>query len=335
MNVQRSTAGSPLLKWKARYFCLLLVACLRISSRLPSTAFAAQDSSSEFPIRKVVSLVVLPVTVRDRNGQFVTGLDQANFLAYEDGKLQELTLFRHEDIPVAAGLLVDHSGSMAPKQLEVIAGAQAFVQASNPQDREFVINFSSVPSFGLPPNMEFTSRVDDLVTALSTPYASGKTALYDAVAVALKRLQDDPLDKRVLLLISDGGDNASNRTFAQALREAQAANVVIYAIGLLDEHNADQNPDILKKFARDTGGQAYFPNSLADLLRVCQDVAADIRHQYTIGYNPPDASRAGYRKIRVSVTAPGRGRLTVRTRTSYFVASNTSSGPVTQNGQGQ
>jgi Ca-activated chloride channel family protein len=335
MSASRSTAGSPLPKCKALYLCLLLLACLPISSRLPATVSAAQESSSQFSIRKEVSLVVLPVTVTDRNGQFVTGLDQANFHAYEDGKPQEITLFRHEDIPVAAGLLVDHSGSMAPRQLEVIAGAQAFVQASNPQDREFVINFSGVPSFGLPSNMDFTSRVDDLVAALSTPYATGKTALYDAVAVALKRLQDDPLDKRVLLLISDGGDNASTRTLAQVLREAQAANVVIYAIGLLDEHNADQNPDVLKKFARDTGGQAYFPNSLADLLRVCQDIAADIRHQYTIGYSPPDASRAGYRKVRVSLTAPGRGRLTVRTRTSYFIASNTSSGPVTPNGQSQ
>ena len=335
MSARRSTAGNPLPKWQAGCLCLLLLACLRISSRLLPTALAAQDSSSQFSIHKDVDLVVLPVTVTDRNGQFVSGLDQGNFHAYEDGKPQEITLFRHEDIPVAAGLVVDHSGSMAAKQVEVIAGAQAFVQASNPEDREFVINFTGAPSFGLPPNMEFTSRVDDLVAALSTPYANGKTALYDAVAAGLKRLRDGPLDKKVLLLISDGGDNASNRNFAQVLREAQAANVVIYSIGLLDEHNADQNPEILKKLARDTGGQAYFPNSLADLLRVCQDIAADIRHQYTIGYSPPDASRGGYRKIRVSVTAPRRGRLTVRTRTSYFITSNTSSGPMTPNRQGQ
>jgi VWFA-related protein len=248
---------------------------------------SAQNNSSEFSIHKEVNLVVLPVTVTDRAGQFVSGLDQANFHAFEDGKTQEITLFRHEDIPVAAGLVVDHSGSMAAKEADVIAGAQAFVQASNPEDREFVINFSGVPSFGLPQNMQFTSRVDDLVRALSTPYASGKTALYDAVSAGFQRLQGGPLDKKVLLLISDGGDNASIRTLAQVLREAQAANVVIYAIGLLDEHSADQNPEVLKKFARDTGGQAYFPNSLTDLLRVCQDIAADIRHQYTIGYTPP------------------------------------------------
>jgi VWFA-related protein len=302
---------------------------------LRPTVLAAQNNSPEFSIHSEVDLVVLPVTVTDRNGQFVSGLDQANFHAFEDGKPQAITLFRHEDIPVAAGLVVDHSGSMAAKQLEVIAGAQAFVQASNPEDREFVINFNNEPSFGLPPNMEFTSRVDDLVAALSTPYASGKTALYDAVSAGLKRLQAGPLDKKVLLLISDGGDNASTRTLAQVLREAQAANVVIYAIGLLDEHSADQNPEVLKKFAKDTGGQAYFPNSLPDLLRVCQNIAADIRHQYTIGYNPPDASRVGYRKVRVGVTVPGRGRLTVRTRTSYFITSNTSSGPMTPNRQGQ
>lgn len=330
-----SMAGRPLPKWLMRSLCLLFLGCFCTPYRLPSAARAAQENSSPFSIHREVDLVVLPVTVTDRNGQFVSDLDQANFHAYEDGKPQEIKLFRHEDIPVAAGLVVDHSGSMAAKQVEVIAGAQAFVQASNPEGREFVINFSGVPSFGLPPNMEFTSRVDDLVAALSTPYASGKTALYDAVALGLNRLQGAQLDKKVLLLISDGGDNASKLTFAEVLREAQAANVVIYSIGLLDEHNADQNPDVLKKFARDTGGQAYFPNSLAELLRVCRDIAADIRHQYTIGYNPPDALRGGYRKVHVRVTAPGRGRLTVRTRTSYIVPTNTSFGSATPNGQGQ
>jgi Ca-activated chloride channel family protein len=183
--------------------------------------------------------------------------------------------------------------------------------------------------------MEFTDNVHDLVAALSTPYANGRTALYDAIAVGLTRLQNDPLEKKVLLLISDGGDNASSRTFVQVLNEARTANVAIYAIGLLDEHSADQNPAILKRLAKDTGGQAYFPDSLGELLRVCGEIAADIRHQYTLGYSAVGARQSGYRRIRVSVAAPRRGKLTVRTRAGYFVPLNTSSGAAVLEGRGQ
>jgi Ca-activated chloride channel family protein len=215
-------------------------------------------------------------------------------------------------------LVVDHSGSMAAKQLEVIEGAQAFVQASNPQDREFVVNFNSTVSFPLPENVAFTSNPDVLRAALSTPSASGKTALYDALAAAMEHFQSGEADKRVLLLISDGGDNASKNSFSQVFQMTQTANVMIYAIGLFDEHSADQNPKVLKKLAEETGGQAYFPTSLAQIVSVCREIAAEIRHQYTLGYSPADSGRSGYRKIHVSVTAPGRGKLSVRTRTGYF-----------------
>jgi VWFA-related protein len=289
----------------------------------------AQENSKTFAIKQQVNLVELPVTVRDREGRFISNLDISNFRVYEDGRRQEITLFGKEDMPVSVGLVVDHSGSMAAKELEVALGAQAFVQASNPEDREFVINFNEHVSFGLPKNVAFTSNVDDLRTALSSVSASGETALYDAVAVALEAIQKNTFDKKVLLLISDGGDDASKHKFQEVLRMAQTLNVIIYSIGLLDQTNANQNPKILTRFADETGGFSYFPNSASEVLHVCQRIAEDIRHQYTLGYSPANLDRKGYRKIRVSVTAPGKGKLIARTRAGYYFPSpTTAEGPL-------
>ena len=317
----RSSAFGSRLKCLAQYTSLLLAISFQPSSRASLPALAGQGGSGGFVISKTLNLVELPVTVRDRKGRFISGLEQSNFGVYEAGQRQDITLFRSEDIPVSAGLVVDHSGSMGSKRDEVMEGAQAFVQASNPQDREFVVNFSDAVTFGLPASVSFTSNLEDLRAALLSTPASGKTALYDAVAAALERLQSDHSARKVLVIISDGGDNASQHNFAQVLRMAQSASVVIYTIGLFEEYGADQNPKVLKKFSEETGGNAYFPNSAAEVVSVCQQIAADIRHQYTLGYSPPDSEKGGYRKVQVSATAPGRGKLSVRTRAGYFLPS--------------
>ena len=318
----RIAPATSLLKCWVLYSSLLLAIYIQTSSALSLPVVAAQDGSNGYIISRTVNLVELPVTVRDRNGRFVSGLEKPNFRVYENGQVQDITLFRSEDIPVTAGLVVDHSGSMGNKRYEVMEGARAFVQASNPQDREFVVNFSDVVAFGLPADIAFTSNLDDLRAALLATPLSGRTALYDAVAAALEHFQNDQADrKRILLLISDGGDNASEHDFAQVLRMAQSANVVIYAVGLFDENSTDQNPKVLKKFSAETGGEAYFPNSVAEVVSDCQQIAADIRHQYTLGYNPPDAEKGGYRMVRVKATASGRGKLSVRTRAGYFLPS--------------
>jgi VWFA-related protein len=322
MFVRRRAVDSRLKYWTL-CAALLLVACVQTSSGLPQPASREQDSHSDYVISETVNLVELPVTVRDSKGQFVSGLEQPNFQVYENGLMQEVTLFRNEDVPVTAGLVVDHSGSMGNKRDEVMQGARAFVQASNPQDRDFVVNFSDTVTFGLPLDIPFTSNTEDLQAALFATPLSGKTALYDAVVAALERLQKDKRDKKVLLLISDGGDNASRHNFSEVLRMAQAANVVIYTVGLFDENAADQNPKVLKKFATDTGGQVYFPMSPREVVSVCKEIAADIRHQYTLGYSPPNPESGGYRPVRVKVNAPSRGKLSVRTRAGYFLPSKT------------
>ncbi|MGA7626758.1 MAG: VWA domain-containing protein [Candidatus Acidiferrales bacterium] len=307
--------------------CLLVAKFAGTPSVLSSELRAAQGPGA---ITQDIRLVLLPVTVTDRKGEFVSGLEESNFRVYEDGRPQHISLFRHEDVSVTVGIAVDHSGSMAARSDQVIEGAVAFVQASNPQDREFVVNFDEKPTFSLPSSVEFTSNVSDLRAALSTPYASGRTALFDAIQAALEHFDQNDSGKKVILLISDGGDNASKHTFAQVLRLAQSSNVIIYSVGLLDEHSADQNPNILRKLARDTGGQAYFPNSGPELVNVCRQIAADIRHQYTLGYSPPDNGRPGYRKLRATVNAPGRGKVFVRTRPGYSFPSATSNPSVAE-----
>ncbi len=297
----------------------MTLVCPRFSHVSPT-----QESSPPHVISKNVNLVVVPVVVSDKNGRFVSGLNASNFRIYENGRQQQITLFRAEDIPVTAGLLVDHSGSMAAWRPQMIEGARAFVQVSNPRDREFVVNFTNTIALGLPPNIPFTNDVDMLERAISGGPRGGSTALYDAIAVALRHLQADAHEKRVLILISDGGDNASNQDFHEVLHKTQGANVIIYAVCLLDEHSADQNPGILKKLTKETGGKAYFQSSPSEVVNVCKAIAADIRQQYTLGYEPPDDGPSGFhpsvfRKISVSATASGRRKLSVRSRSGYFL----------------
>jgi Ca-activated chloride channel family protein len=281
------------------------------------------NSPEDYVISREVNLVVLPITVSNREGQFVSGLEKSDFRVYENGQPQTITDFRSEDTPVTVGLVVDHSGSMIAKSKEVIEGAIAFVQESNPQDEEFIVNFTDKIVMGLPANVAFTSDANDLKAALSTPSASGRTALNDAVIVALRHLDLHQGSKKVIILISDGGDNASYHTSAQALRIALSTNVVIYTIGLFDEDSADQNPKALQLLAKETGGLAYFPRTSADMVRVCRQIAGDIRHQYTIAYSPAKQGTNTYLKIRVNVITNDRRKLDVRTRAGYYWPSRT------------
>jgi VWFA-related protein len=319
MVSQRDSSRSS----KSRAWALCICALLALASF--SHTASSQGSSQPYVISKNVNLVVVPVVISNKTGRFVSGLDASNFKIYENGRQQQITLFRAEDIPVTAGLLVDHSASMAAWRPQVIAGARAFVQVSNPQDREIVVNFTDTIALGLLPNVPFTSDVDMLERALSIGPRGGRTALYDAIAVALRHLRADDHEKKVLILISDGGDNASNEDFREVLRMARAANVIIYAVGLLDELSSDQNPGVLRKLTKETGGKAYFPSSPSEVVDVCRSIAADIRHQYTLGYEPATDGPRGFRKISVTVTAPGHGKLSVRSRTGYFAGSKTRS----------
>jgi VWFA-related protein len=285
-----------------------------------------QDPGS-YRISVNVDLVVLHATVSERHGGFVSSLRERDFQVYEDGVPQRIRLFRYEDVPVTVGLVVDHSGSMRPKLAEVTAAARTFVRFSNRADQMFVVNFNENVTLGLPDAIRFTDSSAELERAIANAPATGMTALYAAIAKALEQLQAGSRDKKVLIVVSDGGDNASAQSLAQAMDLANQSSAVIYTIGLFDADDPDQNPGVLNRLARATGGEAFFPGQLGAVVAICERIARDIRNQYTIGYVSTNAARNGaYRAIRVVARATGNGTLSVRTRAGY-IASGEPRGP--------
>jgi Ca-activated chloride channel family protein len=271
-----------------------------------------------FRILVDVNLVVLQVAVRDRKG-FVSDLHEPDFQIFEDGVRQSIRLFRHEDVPVTVGLVVDHSGSMKPKLTDVIAATRTFVHSSNPEDQMFVVNFNEKVTLGLPGGLRFSDHSEELERAISGTKAAGMTALYDAVVEALERLQTGSHEKKALIVISDGGDNASKHRLAGVLQTVERSSALVYTIGIFDEDDPDRNPDVLRRLAQATGGEAYFPGKLDEVAPICERIAHDIRNQYTIGYAPSNAAAAGvYRRIRVDAHEAGHGKLSVRARTGYI-----------------
>jgi VWFA-related protein len=277
-----------------------------------------RDSGS-FRISVDVALVVLHATVTGRQGGFVSNLGERDFEVYEAGVLQHIRLFKNEDIPVTVGLVVDHSSTMRPKLAEVSAAARTFVRSSNRDDEMFVVNFNETVSLGLPRKVRFTNNIVELENAISVTPTGGQTALYDALAKALAELQAGGRERKVLIVVSDGGDNASARKLAEVMKLAAQSSAVIYTVGVFDEEDPDRNPGVLKRLARETGGEAFFPGQIGEVVAICEQIARDIRHQYTIGYAPINPARDGvYRAIRVVARAKDQGRLSVRTRTGYI-----------------
>jgi VWFA-related protein len=274
---------------------------------------------ASFRISVDVPLVVLQATVTDRQSSIVTNLGEADFEVYENGVRQHVQLFKNEDIPVAVGLVIDHSTSMAPKIADVIAAARAFVRSSNREDQVFVVNFNEIASLGLPAATPFTDSTVDLERAILTKHTRGQTALYDAIAMGLEQIQRATWDKKVLVVVSDGGDNASQRTMDQVMKLAGQSSPVIYTVGVFDQDDPDRNPGVLNRLARATGGEAFLPGQVDEVVAICERIARDIRHQYTIGYAPSNPARDGsYRAIRVLARTNGQGKLSVRTRTGYI-----------------
>jgi len=313
-------AQAPLRSSRAAFVFLGLIT-LSSLARAQEPASAPIRPGDEYTIKVNVDVVVLRATAQDRKNIFVSGLNQDDFQVYEDGVRQTIKYFSHEDVPVTVGLVVDNSGSMKSKRHEVIAAALAFARSSNPQDQMFVVNFNEKVSFGLPGNIAFTDQPAQLQVALSRVAADGETALYDAVAIALEHLKQGNRDKKVLVVVSDGGDNASKHKLSEIMAMVGQPGVIIYTIGIFDDQDADRNPGVLKRLAKETGGESFLPESLADVTPICERIARDIRNQYTIAYVPTNRKRDGtYRVIQVKATAPGR-HLSVRTRTGYFAPS--------------
>jgi Ca-activated chloride channel family protein len=280
----------------------------------------AQDSTarSEFKISTDVELVLLDVSVKDPKGGYVSGLAREDFQIYENGALQKITQFASADVPVTVGLVMDDSGSMIRKRFDVINAGLVFVGASNPQDQIFVVNFNDKVRPGLPETVPFTDDINLLRAALSRDMPEGQTALYDATAFALKHLESGRRDKKTLVVVSDGGDNVSAHSLKELMQLVQESRVTIYTVGLFAPDDPDRNPHVLERMAKISGGESFEPGELQEIIPICKKIAKDIRNRYTIGYTPVRSSdKAALRKIRVVASARDRGKLLVRTRTSY------------------
>jgi VWFA-related protein len=252
----------------------------------------------------------------------VSGLTRDAFKVFDNNKEQSIRVFEAGDIPVTVGLVVDNSGSMRTKKAEVVTAALTFVTESNERDEMFVVNFNDRVRMGLPPDVPFSDNRELLRSALLNNPVQGRTALNDALKLALEHLQKGRRDKKTLILISDGGDNASELTQADIIHLAEESRATIYTIGIFDPEDKDKNPGFLKKLAQLTGGECYLPQHLDQMVDVCRKIAKDVRNRYAVGFVPPASELDGsVRKLRVVASAPERGKLVVRTRTHYVAAS--------------
>jgi len=270
--------------------------------------------------------VNLPVSVQDKEGRPVDGLKQENFQVLEDKVPQTIKTFRHEDIPLSLGLVIDNSGSMRNKRERVNSAALAFVRESNPDDETFIVNFDDSAYL----EQDFTGSIGDLVDTLDNIDARGETALYDAIYLSADHLKAGKKDKKAILLITDGEDNVSKYKLEKVIETLKQSKVTLYAIGLLEED--DQRGGLfhpapskkakadLVKFAEVTGGQAFFPKNLDEVEDITKRIAHDIRNHYTITYTPTNANLDGtYREITVKVTPPkNMGKITWRAKPGYY-----------------
>ena len=283
-----------------------------------SVGVVTKDSKGGFTFISQVNEVTLSAVVLDSKRHLVTNLTPTNFAVFEDNQPQKITSFRREDIPVSLGIVVDNSGSMRTKRAAVTKAVLNLIQASNPQDEVFVVNFNDDPYL----DQDFTNKVDVLREALDRVDSRGGTALYDAVIASADHLaKGAKKEKKVLLVVTDGVDNESRESLEAAIRKVQDDNgPTIYTIGILgDEPGIKRAKRALQSLSDQTGGVAFFPKDLVEVDEISQEVARDIRNQYSITYKPTNPrSNGGYRKVKVEARAPGYKDLQVRTRDGYF-----------------
>jgi len=292
-----------------------------IPNAQPAPPGQTSNSGQGQSIKVDVNLVVLHTTVLDDRGRFAEGLKQDNFRVLEDKIEQKLAVFKREDVPVSMGLVIDNSGSMRDKRPRVNEAALTLVQTSNPQDEAFVVNFND--DFYLDLDKDFSNSIPELKEALERIDSRGSTALYDAIIGSLDHLKKASKDKRVLLIVTDGEDNTSHNSLDKTIREIQKTDTVIYTIGLLSEEskkNSKRAKKALEQIAQASGGLAFFPENVDDVHNICEQVARDIRNQYTLAYYPSNSKRDGtYRTVQVEIIPPrGRGKLVARTRNGYY-----------------
>ncbi len=268
-------------------------------------------------------LVILPVTVSDKNGKLVPNLPQSAFKVLENGAEQPIKIFRREDVPVSLGIIIDNSGSMRDKRVKVETASADLVKNSNPQDEVFVVNFNDEAFLDVP----FTNDIKKLEQGLARIDSRGGTAMRDAISMSIDYMKETgKKEKKVLLVVTDGNDTASTGTLEKVVAKAQRSEILVYAIGLLNEEErreAKKAKRALDEMTTASGGLSYYPKDLTDVDKIALQVAHEIRNQYTIGYTPTlQALDGSFRTIKVTVSGAGRSAL-VRTRTGYYATPDT------------
>jgi Ca-activated chloride channel family protein len=282
---------------------------------------ASSAQQVEQPVITVnADLVTLSVTVVDRRGDLVTGLGPEHFTVYDNSEPQPIQFFTSDDRPATIGLVIDSSASMRGRREHVTAALAAFVAMRRPLDELFTLNFNEVVWPGLPPSVVFSEDRDQLLTALSAMPSQGMTAVYDAIERGLGQLERGSRDRRALILVSDGGDNASAATLATVLAHARRTDAVIYSVTFFDPDNRDARPGILKALARETGGRTLTPRRAEQVTGAFARIAEEIRTGYTIGFAPAETSAGGFRPIRVVVDGRDGRQLSARTRAGYYAS---------------
>src|SRR6516165_10657287 len=301
---------------------------------LSAVVLCAQDKTQpqkgqndkDYSLKVETVEVQLPVSVLDKEGRPVDGLKQEHFQVFEDKVLQTIKSFRHEDIPLSLGLVIDNSGSMRNKRERVNSAALAFVRESNPDDETFIVNFDDSAYL----EQDFTGSIGDLIDALENIDARGETALYDALYLSADHVKAGKKDKKALLLITDGEDNVSKYGINKVIEALKQSKVTLYCVGLIEEN--DQRGGLFKKppskkakedlerFAAITGGQAFFPKSIDEVEDLVKNIAHDLRNHYTVTYTPTNIKLDGtYREILVKLNPPkNMGKITWHTKQGYY-----------------
>jgi Ca-activated chloride channel homolog len=276
----------------------------------------APEKAPETTFRVGTDLVALNVSVFDRDWKVIRGLPQSAFTVKENGVKQEISVFRNEDVPVSMGLVLDNSASMRDKKDRVVSAALAMVKASHPDDEVFVVRFNDEPEI----TQQFTNKIDVLEKSLRAIEPKGETAMRDAVLLGIQHLRSRAkLDKRVLIVITDGDDNSSIATQQRLIEAARQSNAIVYAIGLLGGEQpeaAARARKALEDLTNQTGGRAWFPTDVNEIAAITPEIAHEIRSQYVVGYTPSDTTKDGkFRTVTVEVNVPDA---IVRTRSGYY-----------------
>jgi Ca-activated chloride channel homolog len=285
---------------------------------LATTLLWAQEEST-FKLNVDVDLVEVHVNVTDGQDRPIGNLTKENFKLSEDRVAQEISVFKHEDLPISLGLVIDNSRSIEPRKRRLDAAALSFVRKSNPEDETFIVHFDDEARL----ERDFTANISDLERTLAEAKPFGQTAIYDALILALEHMDHAKHTKKAILLITDGIDNVSRHTVAEAIDATNRAHVAVYAVGLLSVSGGQKAEDSLIRIAEASGGRAFFPQTVEEAHAIMERVARDLREQYTLGYFPTDPNRDGrWRSVRVEVTPPAgfppKGKLNANYRHGYY-----------------